>query len=72
MIMLSYINVLASVRHISISTKNKVFKYLGDIVQMENASSRKITNSVIFLLSIFMSWLPWILYDLKVAQAISG
>lgn len=72
MIMLSYISTPASVRHISISAKDKVFKYFGDIVQLENVSSRKITNSVIFLLSIFVSWLPWILYDLKVAQAISG
>ena len=70
--MLSSMSAPAIVRHISISTKNKVFKYFGDKVQLENVSSRKITNSVIFLLSVFVSWLPWILYDLKVAQDISG
>lgn len=72
MIMLSYTISLDSMKHVSISTKNKIFKYLGDIVQMEKLCSRKIINSVISLLTISMSWLPWILYDLKVAQAISG
>lgn len=72
MIMRSYTISLDSMRHVSIFTKNKIFKYLGDIVQMEKLCSRKITNSVISLLTISMSWLPWILYDLKVALAISG